>query len=213
MTTVYFIRHSIRFDKEKIKARKTEDTIQQIAEKDILSIEGEERAKYLTTLKELENLDAIYTSNCPRTLQTAKYIMDKQDLPVTIDDRIDERRIGIPNVDKYPDWFVRQYLDENFKTVGGESQKEVRSRVEDFMSEILNQHKNKRVAIFTHGYVITFYLMRHLKFISVDEKQRITFEYKDKLFFDRKLDAPEIFKLEFDEDNNLVNIENIIINY
>lgn len=213
MTTVYLIRHSIRFDKEKIKVRRSQDSIQQIAEKDILSVEGEKRAEHLSTLKELDDLDAIYTSNCPRTLQTAKYIMDKQNLAVTIDDRIDERRIGIPNVDKYPDWFVRQYLDENFKTVGGESQKEVRARVEDFMDEILKQQKNKRVAIFTHGYVITFYLMKHLKFINVDEKQRITFEYKDKLFFDRKLDAPEIFKLEFDENNSLTNIENIIINY
>lgn len=213
MTTVYLIRHSIRFDKSKIKNRNSKETIQDIAEKDILSIEGEKRAKYLTKIEELNHLDAIYTSTCPRTLQTAKYLMDEQNLQVTIDERIDERKVGKSNADKYPNWFQLQYLDENFKTIGGESQKDVRERAESFINEVLEEYKDRRVAVFTHGYVITFYLKKWLEFVDVTNEQRITFKYKGKLFFDRKLDAPEIFKLEFDENKNLINIENIMINY
>ena len=54
-------------------------------EKIILSTLGEERAKILSEQKELENIDVVYTSNCVRTLQTAKYLLEKQNLKVNID--------------------------------------------------------------------------------------------------------------------------------
>ena len=66
-------------------------------EKHILSVEGERRADILCNQEELQNIDCVYTSNCVRTLETAKYLLDKQNLNVTIDERFDERRIGIPN--------------------------------------------------------------------------------------------------------------------
>ena len=57
--------------------------------------------------------------------------MEKQNLKANIDDRLDERRVSIPNDNKVKDWWLRQYLDENYKTEGGESQKDVRGRFED----------------------------------------------------------------------------------
>ena len=108
------------------------------SEKIILSPKGEKRAEALATLNELDNLDAVYASNCVRTLSTAKYLLEKQDLDVTIDERFDERRIGIFNSDSVPDWYERQYYDIDYKTVGGESQREVRKRFEQAFDEILN---------------------------------------------------------------------------
>ena len=37
--------------------------------------------------------------------------------------------------------------------------------------------------------------------------------FKDKLIFDGNYDAPELFKLEFDENNKLTNLKNIKILY
>lgn len=206
MTTLYLIRHSVRMPLKTIKYNTTQDKLI-LNEKIILSSDGESRAKLLSEKEELQNIDVVYASNCVRTLQTAKYIIEKQNLSVTIDDRLDERRVGIPNDDIYPDWFERQYKDENYKTVGGESQKDVRNRMDEAITEILKQHKDKRIAIFSHGYAITFYLLKYCKLTNLTDK-KFTFEFKNKIVFDKKINAPEVFKLTF-ANEELMNIESI----
>lgn len=204
MTTIYLIRHSVRLPLNIIEYHTNQDKII-LNEKIILSPLGEERAKLLSEKKELQNIDVVYTSNCVRTLATAKYLMEKQNLKVIIDDRLDERKIGLSNVDKYPDWFTRQYFDESFKTEGGESQKEVRNRVDEVINEILVKHKNKRIAIYSHGYAITFYLLKYCKLISIIDN-KLKYEFNNKIIFDKRINAPEVFKLSFN-DNELLNIE------
>lgn len=206
MTTLYLIRHSVRMPLKTIKYNTTQDKLI-LNEKIILSSDGESRAKLLSEKEELQNIDVVYASNCVRTLQTAKYLIEKQNLSVTIDDRLDERRVGIPNDDIYPDWFERQYKDENFKTVGGESQKDVRNRMDEAITEILKQHKDKRIAIFSHGYAITFYLLKYCKLTNLTDK-KFTFEFNNKIIFDKKINAPEVFKLTFDNEE-LMSIESI----
>ena len=110
-TTVYLIRHSVRFSMNDINTYNTTQSNIIKNEKVILSVEGEKRAEILSNEKELQNIDAVYTSNCVRTLQTAKYLLEKQHLKVNIDERFDERRIGKPNDDLYKTWFELQFLD------------------------------------------------------------------------------------------------------
>lgn len=207
MTTLYLIRHSVRMKQNKIEKYNTNQDKLILNEKIILSSEGEERAKLLSEKEELKNIDVVYASNCVRTLQTAKYLIEKQNLNVTIDDRLDERRVGIPNEEIYPDWFERQYKDENFKTVGGESMSDVRKRMDEAITEILLKHKDKRIAIFSHGYAITFYLLKYCKLTNLTD-EKFTFEFNNKIIFDKRINAPEVFKLTFDNEE-LINIESI----
>ena len=172
-TTVYLIRHSIRFNNNYIEEYNTLQNKTIKNEKTVLSVEGEKRAEILSNEEELQNLDVIYASNCVRTLQTAKYIIEKQNLKVNIDDRFDERKVGKPNDDVIKDWFVRQYMDENYKTEGGESQKEVRARFSEAFEEAID---------------------------------------KNKVIYNKKINAPEVFKLEFDENNQLIDIQNTEFN-
>lgn len=208
-TTVYLIRHSIRFNKNYIEQYNTSQNTTIKNEKVVLSVEGEKRAEILSNEEELQNLDVIYASNCVRTLQTAKYIIEKQNLKVNIDERFDERRIG--KEVKYPpkEWLQLQYLDDNFKTEGGESQKEVRERFSEAFEEVINMNKGKRIAIFSHGYAITFFIMKWCKFEYIEDKDDMKFTFKDKEIFNKKINAPEVFKLEFDEKNELIDIQNI----
>lgn len=211
-TTVYLIRHSIRLNYNYIEQYNTSQNQTIKNEKIILSVEGEKRAEILSNEKELQNLDMIFTSNCVRTLQTAKYIMEKQHLKVNIDDRFDERRAGKPNYDKVKDWFKRQYIDENYKTEGGESQKEVRERFTEALIEILNNNKGKRIAVFSHGYAITFFIMTWCKFEYIEDLDNLKFSFKNKEILNNKINAPEVFKLEFDENNEIIDIQNIEFN-
>jgi len=206
MTTVYLIRHSVRLPMRTIENYNTNQNKTIRNEKIILSVEGEQRAKILSEKEELQNIDVVYTSNCVRTLQTAKYLIEKQNLKVNIDERLDERRVGIPNDKEIVNWFQEQFYNEEYKTIGGESQKEVRNRFNDAFEEIITQHKNKRIAIYSHGYAITFFLLKYCKLIEVTQDEKITLEYKGKIIFNKKLNAPEVFKLTIN-DNEILNIE------
>lgn len=205
MTTLYLIRHSVRMKRDDIETYNTTQPRIIKEEKIILSSEGEKRAEILSKEVELQNIDVLYTSNCVRTLATAKYMMESQNLKANIDERLDERRVGKPNDDIYPDWFIRQYMDENYKTDGGESQKDVRKRMDEVINEILEKHKNKRIAVFAHAYAITFYLLKYCKLIHVSE-DRLEIEYNGKTLYNRRLNAPEVFKLTFN-NKEIKNIE------
>ena len=208
-TIVYLIRHSIRFNKDYIEQYNTSQNTTIRNEKVVLSVEGEKRAEILSNEEELQNLDVIYASNCVRTLQTAKYIIEKQNLKVNIDERFDERRTGKEANLPRKEWLLNQYLDENFKTEGGESQREVRERFLEAFKEVINNNKGKRIAIFSHGYAITFFIMKWCKFEYIEDKDDMKFTFKDKEIFNKKINAPEVFKLEFDENNELIDIQNI----
>ena len=208
-TTVYLIRHSVRFNTDLVESYHSDQSNTIKNEKIPLSILGEQRAEILSNESELQNLDVVYTSNSVRTLQTAKYILAKQNLGVHIDDRFDERRVGIPNKDRVPDWWLKQFTDKDYKTEGGESQVDVRNRFTESFNEIMDNHKGKRIAIFTHGYAITFFLMTWCKFEYDKENDNLILIYKDKEVINNKINAPDVFKLEFDENNNLLDIKNI----
>ena len=208
-TTVYLIRHSIRFNKDYIGQYNTYQNKTIRNEKVVLSSQGEKRAEILSNEEELQNLDVIYVSNCVRTLQTAKYIIEKQNLKVNIDERFDERRTGKEANLPRKEWLLNQYLDENFKTEGGESQREVRERFSEAFEEVINNNKGKRIAIFSHGYAITFFIMKWCKFEYIEDKDDMKLTFKDKVIFNKKINAPEVFKLEFDENNELIDIQNI----
>lgn len=212
ITTIYLIRHSVKLSNKLIESYNSKESNLIKSEKVILSSDGEERAKILCSELELQNIDKVYTSNCVRTLQTAKYMLVNQDLNVNIDDRLDERRVGIPNDDSVKNWFEMQYMDENYKTVGGESQKEVRQRMSEVLDEVLKENEGKRIAIFTHGYAITFLLLKWCKLISIKNDGKgyiLHYKYNDKTLFNKKINSPDVFKLTY-KNNKLINIENII---
>lgn len=90
-----------------------------------------------------------------------------------------------------------------------ESQKVVRKRFEQAFNEVLKDNKGKRIAIFSHGYAITFFIMKWCKFEYMGEKDYMRFTFKDREIFNKKINAPEVFKLEFNENNEIINIQNI----
>lgn len=211
-TILYLIRHSLKFDNSKIIDYKTSESKIIRSEKIVLSVEGERRAKILSKCNELKSMDKVYCSNCVRTLETAKYLLEEQDLNVIIDERLDEKRVGIYNEKEYPNWFNLQYEDENYKTINGESQKEVRERMNECIDEILLNNRGKRIAIFSHGYAITFFLLKYARLDNLTSDRVYTYSFNGKKFLDDKLEAPMIFKLTFDDDK-IVDIENIKIDF
>lgn len=88
---IFLIRHSEQFKIKGIK-NTTEDT-QSSNEKIVLSVEGEKKAKEISNLKELNDIDILWSSNYVRAISTAKYIAYRNNIKINIDERLNERKL------------------------------------------------------------------------------------------------------------------------
>lgn len=85
-TTIYLIRHS-----EQVKPNEDlyDTKLSQLQnEKNILSENGKLLAKKLSELKDLQNIDSLYSSHYERAIATAKYIAEKNNIDIRVDERL-----------------------------------------------------------------------------------------------------------------------------
>ena len=206
-TIIYLIRHADTIDENGI--RNTKETIQEINEKEILSINGEEQSKKLSENNELQNLDTIWCSNYTRAKQTAKYIAGANKIQYNIDERLGERKLGnIEDLAKFMadketrDPSREQLAFPDFKTRDGESANETNKRMTDFIDFILKEYEGKKIAIVSHGGSIKFYLLSYCK-VNRD----LNLEYNGN---ELRVISPCLLKLIFN-GKQLENLEQIYI--
>lgn len=202
-TIIYLIRHAKTINENGV--RNTDEDLQSINEKEILSVEGEEDARKLSEKLELRNLDIIWSSYYTRAKETAKYIAYKNNLQYNLDRRLSERKLGnredlakFMNNKETRDPSREQLAFPEFKTRNGESAKDTNKRMNEFIEEILENYKGKRIAVVSHGGTIKFYLLNYCKV-----NERLNLEYKGK---ELNITSPYLLKLVFRE-NNLVDLE------
>ena len=206
-TIIYLIRHADTIDENGI--RNTKETIQEINEKEILSINGEEQSKKLSENNELQNLDTIWCSNYTRAKQTAKYIAGTNKINYNIDERLGERKLGNiedlakgMNDKETRDPSREQLAFPDFKTRDGESANETNKRMTDFIDFILKEYEGKKIAIVSHGGSIKFYLLSYCK-VNRD----LNLEYNGN---ELRVISPCLLKLTFN-GKQLENLEQINI--
>ena len=206
-TIIYLIRHADTIDENGI--RNTKETMQEINEKEILSINGEEQSKKLSENNELQNLDTIWCSNYTRAKQTAKYIAGANKIQYNIDERLGERKLGnIEDLAKFMadketrDPSREQLAFPDFKTRDGESANETNKRMTDFIDFILKEYEGKEIAIVSHGGAIKFYLLSYCKV-----NKNLNLEYNGN---ELKITSPCLLKLTFNR-KQLENLEQIYI--
>lgn len=205
MTTIYLIRHSKPL---KVNNEYTKDDLQTQNEKKILSFEGEKIAQARFESCIFDDVDCVYSSNYIRAISTAKYVAGKNNLEINIVDELGERKFGISSWSELPENFERkQFLDENYKIGNGENQKQVRERMYSAITKILDENKNKKVVIISHATAISYLLKKWCNIEIVDDKLRYLFN--GKILLDGYFNYCETFKLVFDDNNNLINIDNI----
>ena len=124
-----------------------------------------------------------------------------------MDHRLNERCLGDIN-DLEIDFWVKQYLDFNYKNTNGESLAETAQRMCNSISKILNNMKNgDKTIIVSYATAICSYLSTFCKITVTDEKQKIRkIEYKNKIVLEGKISMPSIFCLIFNEEK-LINIQ------
>jgi uncharacterized phosphatase len=172
----------------------------------VLSVEGEKKAKEISEIEELKNIDALWCSNYSRAIATAKYISFNNNIQINIDKNFNERKLG--NIEKLEileksiknTFTTEQLIDETLKNQDGENRVEVTLRMEKAFNKVFGENVGKKIAIVSHGAAIKFLLM---KWCILNSNNTLEFNKKE-----ITLNSPGIVKLVF-EGEKLINLEQI----
>lgn len=197
---VYFMRHSEVY--KGINHDYNSDSLLETNMKNILSINGEKRASYVSKIEEFNNIDLVVSSNYVRAMATAKYFV-KDGINFVVSDKFGERKHGINSWDELPvDFERKQFEDFNFKVGSGECLNEVKIRMLNGLELLLNHDECKNILVVSHATCITAMLSTwcDIKWGKI--------KFKDKIIMDHSWNYLECFKLEFN-DNELIDITNL----
>lgn len=208
-TTIYLIRHSGPFvDIENYSDYKNISWAE-YNKNMILSVAGEENAKKLCNVKELNNIDKIYASNSFRAIGTAKYLSEKNDIKINLDKRIDEREFGVEKINDLPSDFNKiSFENKLFKVNNGESLNDVDKRFKAFINDLLNINKNNKIVIVLHGIILLSYLQTICDKFDFDGKT-FNIQFKNNVILSGTPKNPSIYKIVFDENKNIENVKYI----
>ena len=150
-TTIYLIRHGKPdFPSDRIYCDAQEHPD--------LTEEGRNQAESGAEYLAEQEIEAIYSSPLSRTLQTAEYLANKSGISLKTETDLQERAFGIWDgltfveiEQQYPTEYQAWKQDQvGFTPPGGETMREVSARVERCLQAIIERHKGRSVAIFTH---------------------------------------------------------------
>jgi broad specificity phosphatase PhoE len=197
ITTVYLIRHSELTPKANLKIINSKDVPQVANEKGFLSVSGEKRAEELSKREELQNIDAVYSSNYVRALGTAKYIALENNTIINVDERLNERKVGDIGNLEFLEFERLQKKDFDFKLSGGESFNQTKKRMIEVMKSILMFETGNRVAIVSHGTALTALLSTWCE-LGYNYDGDIILSYNEKTIIDGNWTAPHVIKVVFE---------------
>jgi 2,3-bisphosphoglycerate-dependent phosphoglycerate mutase len=163
-----------------------------------LTIKGHLDAQKITSILIDEEIDAVISSPYKRSILTVEKLAQQigqevltfEDLKERIfsseDNRISDKEL-IPLLEK-------SFMVPNFALEGGESNADCQKRAIKVLKKVLDTFKYKKVAIGTHGAVMTL-MMGY-------------FDSNYDLNFLHRTSKPDIYRMEFDEQE-LVNVQRI----
>ncbi len=127
-----------------------------------LNPKGRQQAQDLAEKLSGANIQAIYSSDLQRAIDTARPLAEMTGLTIRTDARLREIHQGewqgmlVSDIRaRYAELFQQRVNDPlTIAPPGGETVVQVQERVLRALNEIVQRHLNERVAIFAHGFVI-----------------------------------------------------------
>lgn len=157
-----------------------------------LSKKGYEQS--LGLIKELskENIDTVFSSPHRRAIETVSPYCEKEELTITLDNRLEEPQLGDLNKDEISNFFKQCWEKPKYEVNGVESSFSYIERFQFFIDELEETFIGKSFLICIHSSLIGLYL----------KKQGYTFQ--DFL----KMDSPSLFVMNKSEmfENKRLNL-------
>ncbi len=114
---------------------------------------GIEQAKETKNILENVKFDVIIRSPMFRAEQTANIICENRDVPIIVDERMRERKLGElegHDITEEMESKIWDY-DLNYEIPGGESLHDFEQRIFEFLDDIKLKYKDKNILIVAHG--------------------------------------------------------------
>jgi len=204
LTTLYLISNNLVVGNISYKS---DESLELKREKRPLSIEGESFAKKLVSFEELESINIIYSSGYASAISTAKYIAEKLELDINVDNKLNERKIGLLEDTTLRFFKEQQEHDFNYRLSGGESINSTKNRVTTKLNEIINENEDKNILVVTHNTAIMSYLLNYCeKGYNLDD--RLILNYNSDVIIDGTSSGLDVFKIEI-ENNEVLNIKKL----
>ena len=196
MTTIYLINNGYTMNNLIFPES---ESLESKREKRILSIEGEKESEILSTNKDLQKVNKIYSSNYVMSLATAKYLAAHLEIDINIQKELGERVLGNLEDKKIRLVNELQESDFDYKLTGGESLNDVKRRMLKFLKKILLTDKDKTIALFTHNVAITSLLSEYCE-SGFNLDNRLILNYQDASIVDGTWNGIRIIELVFDNE-------------
>ena len=144
-----------------------------------LSELGQEQARLTANALAKENINAIYSSDLLRAVQTAEPLAKKVNLEIMTSPALRERNVGVlegltfdESKEAHPDDYYA-LVNRNIHHVitEGESYRNLLNRISAELRDILRRHRGERIAIFTHTGALCFMTLHLLGAIHRNTKQ------------------------------------------
>lgn len=118
----------------------------------MLSEKGKEQANQVKEMLKKQTFDIVFSSPLSRAYQTAEIIIQNK-VPILIDERLNERDYGDFEGHTREEFDYINYwnFDYNLKENNGESVQHLCMRIDDFLREIKEKYKDKKVLVVTHS--------------------------------------------------------------
>lgn len=165
-----------------------------------LSAKGMADAHKVMGVLAQEGIGYFYSSPYTRAVQTIEALAEAMGCSLVMKEDLREMRFmegNRPLLDKelHP-YLQHMFADPDFALTGGESARMCTQRAVRVLRQILSNHKGERIAIGTHGAVMTL-MMKYW-----DERYGLDFVLHTS--------KPDIYKLEFREEQ-LLQVERIVL--
>lgn len=170
-----------------------------------LSKEGEIKASKIVYLKELQNIEKIYSSFYASALSSAKYLNNHLELPINMDEKLNDCKVGTLGTKNMK--MVKGLQDHEFtyKLPMGESLNDVGNRLNNFILNIMNN--NEESVLFTHKRAILGLLLKHSK-VGYNLDDNLILEYNGKIIYDDVDTDIDIYEIVV-ENKEIVDINRI----
>lgn len=140
-------------------------------------------------------INKCFSSPYRRAIETAMLISDS----IEVIDNLHERIVG----DAKEDFWYKQYSDYNYKSPGGESLNEVKKRMLQAMSQVLDKAiDGETILVVSHATAICSYLLNYCKLEVVDaasKSRRIVFN--NKVILNGIINPADYFIIEYEGDS------------
>ncbi|MCZ8512795.1 histidine phosphatase family protein [Paenibacillus filicis] len=186
MTSVYFIRHAVSPFSLGQEQRRG------------LSPAGLEDARKIADRLAGEGIDQIFSSSYRRAVETVSFLAAALNKDIIELEALRERAVGSLDIEideqQLLEAVQKSFQDPDYCLPGGETIREAQDRAIPVIQELIIDHEGKKIAIGTHGNIMTAILNYY----------NDSYGYE----FWKSTTKPDIYKAEF-ESNKLVQLERL----